>query len=97
MSRGSHGLGRRPCVSRRYTNCPAAVFCHARQRGWYENGPSDTGLLRYVQEMTYALEVSARSRAEWTHAIGTGLACMRAVWSHGGGVLTGGRYGTGGR
>jgi hypothetical protein len=66
-----------------------AVFCHARQRGWYEDGRPDAGLLRHVREMTYALEVSARSRSDWAHAIMTGLACMRAVWSHGGGVLAG--------
>jgi MazG C-terminal domain len=66
-----------------------AVFCHARRRGWYADRPPDGDLLDYVQEMTYALEVAARDRAEWAHAIRTGLACLRAVWQHGGGVLTG--------
>jgi hypothetical protein len=66
-----------------------AVFCHARRRGWYATRPPDGDLLDYVQEMTYALEVAARDRAEWAHAIRTGLACLRAVWQHGGGVLTG--------
>jgi hypothetical protein len=66
-----------------------AVFCHARERGWYEECVPDAGLLGYVREMTYALEVSSRSRAEWAHAITTGLGCLRAVQAHGGGVLTG--------
>jgi hypothetical protein len=60
-----------------------AVFCHARERGWYEGRAPDAGLLRYVREMTYALEVSSRSRAEWAHAISAGLGCLRAVWTHG--------------
>src|ERR1022692_941529 len=64
-----------------------AVFCHARNRGWYANRSPDTSLLEYVREMTYALEVSARSRAEWAYAIRTGLECLRAVWLNGGGVL----------
>jgi hypothetical protein len=66
-----------------------AVFCHARERGWYEDSAPDGGLLDYVREMTYALEVSGRSREEWAHAISTGLGCLRAVWSAGGGVLVG--------
>lgn len=66
-----------------------AVFCHARERGWYAHGSPDSDLLDYVQEMTYALEVSARSRAEWAHAIRSGLSCLRSVWVHGGGVLRG--------
>lgn len=66
-----------------------AVFCHARERGWFEAGSPDAGLLDYVQEMTYALEVSACSREEWVHAITTGLGCLRAVWAAGGGVLVG--------
>jgi hypothetical protein len=65
------------------------VFCHARARNWLAAGTPDAGLLDYVREMTYALEVSARSRDEWAHAITTGLGCMRAVWTAGGGVLTG--------
>lgn len=65
-----------------------AVFCHARQRNWFEDtSPTlDTGLLDYVGEMTYALEVSTRSRDEWAHAVTTGLGCLRAVWAAGGGV-----------
>jgi hypothetical protein len=51
-----------------------AVFCHARLRGWYAGRPPDSDLLDYVQEMTYALEVAARDRAEWAHAIHSGLA-----------------------
>jgi hypothetical protein len=66
-----------------------AVFCHARARNWFTAGTPDTALLNYVREMTYALEVSARSRDDWAHAITTGLGCMRAVWVAGGGVLTG--------
>jgi hypothetical protein len=66
-----------------------AVFCHARERGWYTDKPPGAGLLRHVQEMTYGLEVSVRSRAEWAHAIVAGLGCLRAVWANGGGVLTG--------
>lgn len=66
-----------------------AVFCRARGRAWYEGREPDGDLLRSVQEMTYGLEVSARSTQDWAHAIGTGLACLRAVWSHGGGVLLG--------
>jgi hypothetical protein len=65
------------------------VFCHARSRGWYADRPPDSSLLNYVQEMTYALEVSVRSRAEWMHAIRSGLVCLRAVWMNGGGVLHG--------
>jgi hypothetical protein len=55
----------------------------------YQDRPPDADLLRYVREMTYALAVSSRSGDEWAHAIGTELACMRAVWGHGGGALTG--------
>lgn len=66
-----------------------AVFCHARKRDWYAGRSPDASLLNYVQEMTYALEVSARSRAEWAHAIRSGLGCLRAVWLNGGGVLRG--------
>jgi hypothetical protein len=66
-----------------------AVFCHARNRGWYENQAPEPSLLGYVREMTYALEVSARSDEDWAYAISTGLACLRAVWLHGGGVLRG--------
>ena len=66
-----------------------AVFCHARERGWYEDRPPGAGLLGYVREMTYGLEVSARSRREWADAIVAGLGCLRAVWAHGGGMLTG--------
>jgi hypothetical protein len=66
-----------------------AVFCQARNHGWYQDQPPDLSLLQYVREMTYALEVSARSREEWAHAISTGLGCLRAVWLHGGGVLRG--------
>lgn len=65
------------------------MFCHARNRRWYADRSPDASLLEYLQEMTYALEVSARSRAEWAHAIRSGLACLRAVWLHGGGVLRG--------
>lgn len=65
------------------------MFCHARERGWYEGGSPDTGLLDYVQEMTYALEVAGRAREEWAHAITTGLGCLRSVWAAGGGVLVG--------
>lgn len=54
-----------------------AVFCHARNRGWYAGRSPDADLLGYVQEMTYGLEVSARSREEWAHAIRTGLRCLR--------------------
>lgn len=49
----------------------------------------DGSLLDYVQEMTYALEVSMRSRDEWAHAIHTGLRCLDAVWENNGGVLLG--------
>jgi hypothetical protein len=66
-----------------------AVFCHARGRDWYSGRTPDSSLLDYVQEMTYALEVSARSRAEWVYAIRCGLSCLRAVWENGGGVLRG--------
>jgi hypothetical protein len=66
-----------------------AVFCHARTRAWYANRPPDANLLRAVRAMTYELEVSERSSAEWAHAITTGLACLRAVWAHGGGILVG--------
>jgi hypothetical protein len=66
-----------------------AVFCHARNRGWYADGSPDASLLESVQEMTYALEVSARSSSEWAHAILSGLGCLRAVWLNGGGVLRG--------
>ena len=66
-----------------------SVFCHARSRNWYADRTPDSTLLDYVQEMTYALEVSARSRDEWTHAIRSGLVCLRSVWTHGGGLLRG--------
>ncbi len=98
--RGLAGLKRRsdPCVDHVEDGGRAAVadeaiawavFCHARERSWFEGRPLDAGLLRHVREMTYALEVSVRSRAEWAHAIRSGLACMREVWSQGGGVLVG--------
>lgn len=66
-----------------------AVFCHARTRGWYRDRPIDADLLDYVEEMTYAMEVAARSRGEWAHTIRTGLGCMLALWEHDGGVLLG--------
>jgi MazG C-terminal domain len=66
-----------------------AVFCHARTRGWYASRPPEASLLRTVQEMTYALEVSGTTPGEWVHAITTGLSCLRAVWANGGGVLIG--------
>ena len=66
-----------------------AVFCHARERSWYEGSSPDADLLDYVQEMTYALEVAGRSREEWAHAITAGLGCLRAVRAAGGGVLVG--------
>ena len=66
-----------------------AVFCNARNHGWYEDQSLDLRLVEYVQEMTYALEVSVRTREEWAHAISSGLACLRAVWLHGGGNLRG--------
>lgn len=66
-----------------------AVFCHARKRGWYLGQYPDPGLLERVHEMTYALEVSARTGDEWAHSISTGLKCLRAVWQYGGGILRG--------
>jgi len=66
-----------------------AVFCHARTRGWYQGQSPDASLLASVQEMTYALEVSVRTRDDWAHAIHTGLGCLRAVWLSGGGTLHG--------
>lgn len=66
-----------------------AVFCHARTRGWYRDRALDSDLLDYVEEMTYALEVAARTRAEWAHAIRSGLRSMLALWEHNGGMLTG--------
>lgn len=66
-----------------------AVFCHARIRDWYQDGSPDVSLLAYLQEMTYALEVSIRTRDDWAHAIRTGLRCLRVVWLHGGGILRG--------
>jgi hypothetical protein len=65
------------------------VFCHARRRDWYRRRPVDKSLLDYVQEMTYALEVSRCSQNEWAHAIRTGLQCLDAVWEYNGGVLLG--------
>lgn len=66
-----------------------ATFCRARTRDWYENRPIDTDLLDYAQAMTYGLEVAARSRGELEHAIRSGLAAMRDLWWHGGGILIG--------
>lgn len=66
-----------------------AVFCHARTRDWYRGRPIDSDLLDYAEEMTYALEVSARSRDELAHAFRSGLDCMLALWEHNGGVLLG--------
>jgi hypothetical protein len=66
-----------------------AVFCHARNRGWYQGQSPDPGLLERVHEMTYALEVSARTGEEWARSISAGLDCLRAVWQHGGGILRG--------
>lgn len=66
-----------------------AVFCNARRHGWYEDRPPDRSLLDQVQDMTYALEVSARTPDEWAHAISSGLACLRGAWQHGGGILHG--------
>lgn len=65
------------------------VFCHAHRLRWDDSARADSGLLDHVQELTYALEVAARTKAEWAHAIRTGLACFRAVWEHDGGVLLG--------
>lgn len=66
-----------------------AIFCHARTRNWYRGRPIDSDLLDYAEEMTYGLEVSARSRAELAHTIRSGLDCMLALWEHNGGVLIG--------
>jgi hypothetical protein len=64
-----------------------AVFCRARENGWYENSGPDIALLNQVREMTYALEVSACGRDAWEQAIRDGIACLRQVWRHRGGVL----------
>jgi hypothetical protein len=66
-----------------------AVFCRARNADWYERGPIDADLLDCVQGMTYGLEVAACTRDELEHAIRSGLAAMRSMWWHGGGVLIG--------
>lgn len=66
-----------------------ATFCHARTRDWYRGRPIDGDLLDYVEEMTYGLEVSARSRDELAHTVTTGLGCMLALWEHNGGTLVG--------
>lgn len=66
-----------------------ATFCYARTRGWLRSGPVDSVLLDSVQEMTYALEVSSRTRPEWECAITIGLSCMLSLWRHSGGVLVG--------
>ncbi|WP_219471905.1 hypothetical protein [Nonomuraea rhizosphaerae] len=67
-----------------------ATFCRARRRNWFEPDQSvDGDLLDAVQEMTYGLEVARCSRAELEHAIRSGIACMRALWHHNGGILYG--------
>jgi MazG C-terminal domain len=66
-----------------------AVFCNARKNGWFEDRSPDLNLLECVREMTYGLEVSVRTREEWEYAIRTGIACLRTVWLHGGGILRG--------
>jgi hypothetical protein len=66
-----------------------AVFCRARENGWYEETGPDVTLLDQVREMTYALEVSACGRDAWERAITSGMACLRQVWRHRGGVLRG--------
>jgi hypothetical protein len=65
-----------------------ATFCYARTHGWLPNGPP-AALLDRVEEMTFALEVSSRTRSQWQHTIKTGLSCMLALWRHGGGTLLG--------
>lgn len=67
-----------------------AVFCHARQRDWFEGGqPIDGNLIDSVHAMTYGLEVAQRSRDEIEHAIRSGVRRMRALWWHNGGILRG--------
>ncbi|MFC8449358.1 hypothetical protein [Kitasatospora sp. NPDC057223] len=66
-----------------------AVFRHARAAGRRPGAPVDADLLARVREHTSRFEVSARSDAEWTHAIRTGLASLHAVQTHNGGVLLG--------
>lgn len=65
------------------------MFCNARKRGWYEDRPPGRSLVAQVQDMTYALEVSACAPGEWAHAISSGLARLRGVWQHGGRILHG--------
>ncbi|MFC9327363.1 hypothetical protein [Kitasatospora sp. NPDC057015] len=66
-----------------------AVFRHARRTGRRQDAPVDAQLLALVRELSSGFEVSARSDAEWTHTIRTGVACLHAVRAHNGGVLLG--------
>ena len=66
-----------------------AVFRHAREAGRRQEAPVGAELLARVREQVTGFEVSARSDAEWAHAIRTGLACLYAVRAHNGGVLLG--------
>jgi hypothetical protein len=64
-----------------------ATFCYARTHDWTRQPAAD--LLDRVEEMTFGLEVSARTRSDWAHAIATGLDCMLSLWRFDGGTLTG--------
>lgn len=65
-----------------------ALFCYARAHRWLPDGPPGV-LLDRVQEMTYGLEVAGCTRAQWRHALTTGLSCLLDLWHHQGGTLTG--------
>ncbi|MGI5447533.1 hypothetical protein ACQEVM_17485 [Streptomyces sp. CA-243310] len=66
-----------------------AVFRHARTAGRELDVRVAPDLPALVRRETSGLEVAARSGAEWTHAVRTRVACLRAVWAHDWGVLTG--------
>jgi hypothetical protein len=65
-----------------------ATFCYARTHHWLPDGPP-ADLLDRIQEMTYGLEVSERTRPQWHNSLSAGLGAMLALWRNGGGTLLG--------
>ncbi len=66
----------------------ALTFSYARGRNFLEGaGGIDDGILRIIKEMTWRLEVSTRTAADWERAIILGFDVWRRVRAQGGGTI----------
>jgi antitoxin component HigA of HigAB toxin-antitoxin module len=63
-----------------------AVFVQAREPN--QDRAVDPELLASIRKRVSAYEVSARSDAEWEHAISSGIAAIQAMWVNNGGTLS---------